>query len=240
MILSLAIIQEFGSAMVRYLGTGAGALVTGFFGGLVSSTATTASLARRSQMTGKSQDSGEMLIFLSATGAMLFEGLALVIMGTTDFHFSTILIFIGPLLATIAMIVVHYRKLKNHSRSTVVTTFQIWPLLKLSIFIVAILAVSQIFQNLFGQNGLLVLTSLVSLFEIHGSVIANVQLHESGVVNVHFLCSLLAVSVASSYLSKLFLIASLGSASLRSSAIKSTFVLLCSLILSWILILVDS
>lgn len=233
MILALAVIQVFGSVMAQHLGTRTGSILTGFFGGLISSTATTASLAKKSKIS-TDPGSGEVLIFLSATGAMLFEGLALVIAGTTDPHLSNLVIFIGPILATVAMIVIEYRRHKDRDSSTDTTAFQILPILKLTFFIVAILSVSKIFQNVFGQNGLLVLTSLVSLFEIHGSVIANVQMHESGAVSVNFLCSLLAVSIVASYLSKLFLISTLGSARLRSQAVKRTFFLFCSLAISWV------
>lgn len=49
MILALAIIQVLGSALAQYLGTRTGAILTGFFGGLISSTATTASLAKKAK-----------------------------------------------------------------------------------------------------------------------------------------------------------------------------------------------
>jgi uncharacterized membrane protein (DUF4010 family) len=235
LILALATIQVLGSAFAQYLGTRAGAILSGFLGGLISSTATTASLARRSKLSGKDHVSGEVLTFLSATGAMLFEGLALVVTGVSDIHLSNLLIFIGPLLATLVMIFVHYRKLADRSDPSQNVSFQILTILKLSLFIVAILAISKAFQNLFGQKGLLVVTSLVSLFEIHASVIANVQLHELKTVSVSLLSSLLSISVVASYVSKLFLIWTLGSPALRSQAIKSTLFLFLSLAVSWLI-----
>lgn len=235
MILALAIIQMLGSGFAQYLGIRAGAILAGFFGGLISSTATTASLARRSKAPGEGLGSGGILTFLSATGAMLLEGLALVIVGTSEVHFSNLLIFIGPMLATLIMMFVQYKKFPDRSDAPPRVPFLILPILKLSVFIVAILAVSKVFQNLFGQNGLIVITSLVSLFEIHGSVIANVQLHEAGTVSVRLLCSLLAISVVASYLSKLFLIWTLGTPRLRAQTIKSTIFLFISLALSWMI-----
>lgn len=235
MILALTVIQVFGAFMVDYLGTRTGAILTGFFGGLVSSTITTASLAKRSKANNNKNPSGEMLTFLAATGAMLFEGLALVITGTTSVHITTVVIFIGPILATIIMIFFQYRKLEDRYDQADTSKFKILPILKLSLFIIAILAVSKISQNFFGKNGLLVLTSLISLFEIHGSIIANVQLHEAGSVSVKFLCSLLAVSVVASYISKLFLIFTLGSPLLKSFATKSTLLLFGSLAVSWLI-----
>jgi uncharacterized membrane protein (DUF4010 family) len=233
MILALATIQAFGSALAHYLGTRNGAILTGFFGGIISSTATTASLAKRSKVSGKDHGSGEVLTFLAATGAMLFEGLVLVITGTSQVHVSNLLIFIGPLVATLAMIFVQYKKQTKHKESSESAAFLIMPILKLSVFIVAILSISKVFQNLFGHSGLLVITSLVSLFEVHGSVIANVQLHELKGISVGMLSSLLAISVIASYVSKLFLIWTLGSPALRAQAIKSTAYLFLSLALSW-------
>lgn len=232
MIFALAVIQAIGLAMFRYLESRTGALLLGFFGGLISSTATTASLATKSKL-GADQSSAAQLIFLSSTGAMLFEGLVLVITGVTEIHASHILIFVGPLLTTLGLIVAQYSNHQEQRIDSDTADFQILPLLKLSFFILFVLSISKVCQSLFGQNGLLAITSIASLFEIHGTIIANVQLHESGSVDVEFLCSLLAVSLLASYLSKLFLIWTLGSSNLSRYAIKSTALLLCSLALGW-------
>lgn len=236
MIFALAFIQIFGSVSAQYLGARTGAILTGFFGGLISSTATTASLAKRSKGL-KKPSSDHILTFLSATGAMLFEALVVVIAGTTNIQVSNVIIFIGPIIATIAMISWYYKKQKPHSSHKEASTFHLLPIIKLSLFIIAILSISKISQNIFGQNGLLALTSLVSLFEIHGSIIANVQMHDSGKLSDHFLSSLLAVSIISSCLSKLFLISTLGSATLRNQAIKSTLIVLGSVAASWIAVI---
>ncbi len=238
MIFALVLVQVLGSVMVRLLGAGAGALLAGFFGGLVSSTATTASLARRSNITskissGEDQEAGELLTFLAATGAMLFEGLVLVVSGTTEVHGATLLVFMGPMLATLVMILFNFKKLNGKNKNSDIAPFEILPLLKLSLFIIAILSLSKFFQKLWGHEGLVVITALVSLFEIHGSVIANVQLHDMESITVDFLCGLLAISIVASYLSKLFLIATIGSSKLRLGAVKSTSFLLVSLAISW-------
>lgn len=99
----------------------------------------------------------------------------------------------------------------------------------------AILSVSKALQKIFGNSGLLVLTFLITLFEIHGSVIANLQLHESGTIDVNFLVGLLAVSIFSSYLSKFFLVSTLGSAQLRKQVFRCTVGLAMSLLASWLL-----
>lgn len=235
MLFALLFIQISGSFLNRQLGSRAGAILTGFFGGLVSSTATTAALARKSKDESPADSGKEMLTFLVATGAMLVEGFLLVWTGTSQMHSATLFIFSGPLLATVAMV---YGYSKRTPASTTVSEehgFEVVPLLKLAFFIISILILSKLLQNLFGQYGLMVLTFLVSLFEIHGSVIANVQLHESGVVATNQLSNLIAISIVASYLSKIFLISTLGSQQLLKNAMKATAVLFASLAATWLL-----
>lgn len=236
-VFALAFIQILGALMPQLLGARVGAVLAGFFGGLVSSTATTASLARKSKVSSQSDPAMETLTFLSATLAMLFEGIAVVFWGTQDFHYALLLIFFGPILLTATIIFLLSRKSTNEHLKTESAPLDILPILRLSVFIIAILLLSKILQKFFGQSGLIVLTFIVSLFEIHGSVIANIQLHDAGVFNVQFLGSLLAISITASYLSKLFLIFTLGSSKLKSQAIKYTSLLFLSLIVSWVVFL---
>ncbi len=234
MIFALAFIQVIGSFSSKLLGARAGAILAGFFGGIISSTATTAGLAKKSKSDVKSDAQTELLTFLAATMAMLFEGAALVVTGTDDFHFSVILIFLGPLLATTIMLISLSHKIAGTSDSASGIDFKVMPLLKLSLFILGILSLSKILQHFMGKTGLLVLTFLVSLFEIHGSVIANVQLHDLDAISVRLLIGLLALSVLASYLSKLFLISVLGSKQLRNRALRTSLILFLSLLASWL------
>lgn len=233
MIFALTLIQVMGAALASALGTKGGSILTGFLGGLISSTATTASLAKRSKSDHRHGASTEILTFLAATVAMLFEGFALLLSGTREFHFGLSLIFFGPILLTGFLIYRHSSKLENRPLTIDPEPFRLLPILKLGVFILLVLALSKVLQNMFGQAGLVALTFLVSLFEIHGSIIANVQLHETGQAGVRLLGNLLAVSIFASYLSKLLLISTPGSQSLKAEATKSTLFLLMSLLLSW-------
>ncbi len=237
MVFALAFIQAFGAAMIQLLGNRKGAILTGFFGGLISSTATTVSLARKSKLAIQENIGKETLTFLSATMAMLIEGIVLLLLGSTEIHLSLLLIFLGPILMTAFTIVLTSRKLRHRRLKLEPVKLDIVPLLKLAAFIIGILSLSKLLQNVFGQSGLLILTFLVSLFEIHGSVIANIQLHDAGAFSVKFLGGLLAISVAASYLSKLFLIQTIGSSALRNKVFKYTAFLFLSLIASWVIFL---
>lgn len=249
MIFALVFIQVFGTLMSRILSAHLGAILTGFFGGLVSSTATTASLARNSNLNhlnsnpndkapkSNSENFNEILIFLSATSAMLIEGALIVLSGAKDFDLSLMLIFFGPLLTSFIMIVFYSKKTTSKNINTTDNQFEILPIIKLSIFIITILVISKLLQKVFGQNGLLVLTFLVSLFEIHGSVIANVQIFDSQEISLNLLRNLLAISIFASYLSKLFLIFTLGSKDLKIKAMKCTAFLFLSLFISWVIVI---
>jgi uncharacterized membrane protein (DUF4010 family) len=232
MIFALAFIQVISSVLNRFFGKRAGAILTGFFGGLVSSTATTASLARKSKIETAADSNSEMLVFLSATGAMLIEGVGLVWAGTSSSHLQILTTFLGPLLVTVILISIYSRKVTDRTLKAEDLDFKVLPILKLSIFIILILIVSSLLQKFFGQYGLALLTFLVSLFEIHGSFIANVQLHENGAISTGFLSVLIALSIVASYISKIFLIWTLGSQRLRGLAVKSTIYLFLALALS--------
>ena len=204
MIFALAFIQVIGSFSSKLLGARAGAILAGFFGGIISSTATTAGLAKKSKSDVKSDAQTELLIFL------------------------------GPLLVSAIMLISLSRKIAGTTESGSGIDFAVMPLLKLSFFIVGILSLSKVLQHFMGKAGLLVLTFLVSLFEIHGSVIANVQLHDLDVISVKLLIGLLTLSVLASYLSKLFLISVLGGKQLRDRAIRASLILFLSLLVSWL------
>ena len=165
MIFALALIQIL-SSIIAQLGSKAGAILTGFLGGLISSTATTASLARQSKISSHDMSAFEIITFLSATGAMLAEGTSLLLVGTDEIHPSLFIIFLGPIFVTLVMIFLQSRKLTHRNLAIEHNSFKILPILKLSAFIVTILVLSKVLQNSFGQSGLSILTFLVSLFEI--------------------------------------------------------------------------
>lgn len=237
MVFALAFIEALGAAAIRLLGNRKGAILTGFFGGLVSSTATTVDLARDS-VDAPAEDLGKQtLTFLSATLAMLAEGVVLLLIGTTDIHPQLLLILTGPILAVGVMIVVLTMRIPHRKVANREVQLEILPIIKLAAFIVGILAISKLLQHFLGQSGLLALTFLISLFEIHGSVIANIQMHDAGAFSVEFLGGLITLSVVASLISKLFLLWTIGTPKLRQAAMRYTIALFAVLIVSWLIFL---
>ena len=175
-------------------------MISGFLGGLISSTALTASLAKESKTSDESELSMLSISFLSGTLAMLTEALLVTFLGTDVFPIRILPVFLAPFMVTLSMII--YRSMKSNTQIDETLRekpLRIVPLLKLALFIIAILGLSKILQNFFGQSGLMALTFIISLFEVHGSIIANVQIESSRMISDQVLCTLLAISVISSH-----------------------------------------
>ena len=163
---------------------------------------------------------------------MLFEGIVVLIAGTAELHWKLLLIFFGPICLTTVLITIQSKKVIRTQTSLAKAEYKILPIVKLSGLIVVILALSKLSQTIFGQIGLVGLTFLISLFEIHGSIIANVRLHDAGSVSVQFLSILLMISVVASYTSKLFLVFTLGTSALRKQVMHDSLMLFIVLGLS--------
>ena len=234
LIFALAIIQVLAEILIATLGAKIGTIMAGFLGGLISSTALTATLARQSKQHESTDPTVHGLIFLGGSLGMLVEAFAMTVLGIDVFHPELLFIFLGPFLFTLTMIAYRSRKKINYSPQ-IDKNFRldIASILKITAFIVLVLALSKMLQNFFGESGLLILTFLVSLFEVHGSVIANVQLHDAGVLNLNILGSLLAISIAASYVSKLFLSFALGGTAFKKRILKFTSFILFSLAIGW-------
>ncbi|MBK7890650.1 MAG: DUF4010 domain-containing protein [Bdellovibrionales bacterium] len=112
MVFALALIQALGEVLRSILGDRRGSIVGGFLAGLVSSTAATATIARR-RLRGHADT--DRLTFLSATLAMMFEGLVLVSFGADGLHGSLFILFLGPMALTSVAIWLLSRKAKGAS-----------------------------------------------------------------------------------------------------------------------------
>lgn len=205
LIFALSFIQILGDVLFRYLGAKIGSTLLGFFGGLVSSTAFTVSLAKETKDLSVETTRTASIAFLSATLAMLMEAFFLVYYGLPEFSPRLLIFFAGPLGMTLGLILWSYRRSAEapilHDEDGKIDFRSV---LKLAGFIFGALSLSKLFEQWIGIKSLLPLTFVVSLFEIHGSVIANVQLHEAGVVDPLLLVDLLATSFFASFTSKLF------------------------------------
>ncbi len=207
LVLVLITIQTLGGVFSQVLGSRAGSFLSGFVGGIISSTAVTAQIAKASHDLTDDENRVATLSFLGSILAQMILAFALALIGSPG-HFGDIMLLFGlPIAGTILLTVFRTRKAKirgvipNHPDPL----SDLLEIAKLSLFIVAIIAVSKLLQESFGENGLSTLTFLVSLFEMHGSVIANLQLEENGAINHATLRGLLAIGLFASLFSKFVL-----------------------------------
>lgn len=230
-------IQLIGSFLAKYLGARVGAILSGFISGLISSTAFTATLAKKSKNLNSKEIQIEAASFLSATLAMLVQALFLVVLGLNTVPVSILYIFFVPISVTLFLIFVRYKKTEFIEVKIQETTYlkSLYSILKLSVFIIFIISVSNVLQIYYGSRGLELLTFLVSLFEIHGSVIANTQLLLKNIIIESEFKMLLCLSILASYISKVVMICVLGSTFLKKRVLIWSGIVLTSLLITfWI------
>lgn len=234
MIFALGAIQFVGRVASRWLNVRAGVIISGFVNGLISSTALTASLSKKSKSLSEDNLRIESLSYLSATLAMLVQGFFLVLIGINKFSYEILALFGGPILVTLILLAIRNNKLQGMKADyKKPPLLDILSLIKLAIFIVFIIAISRLLQLKFGKVGLDALTFLVSLFEIHGAIIANTQLYVRDTILLKEFCTLVSIGLAASYIGKLVLIWSLGSSYLRKRASIWSIIILISVFISW-------
>lgn len=232
LIVALLIIQFLAQELTSKLGPRHGALTSGLLAGLISSTALTVSLANKSKLA-QAQTANLSLQFVAGTLAMLVEALLLVLIGTQDWQFGTFLQFAPSILLTLIWI----RKLWNPSQMPSEPAgpikLDLFSAFKLAGFIFFVLTLTKILENSGGKLGIYFLTFVVSLFEVHGSIIANVQLFESHSLDQRALSTLLCISLIASLLTKVALVQFLGSANLSRQVWKISLTIVGSALLGW-------
>lgn len=220
MFFALSLLQVVGKALSLWVGRKAGIMLTGFLGGILSSTATTVTLAKESHEPAGSQTL-RIAALQSAILAMIIQAAVLISAGGLEafklvgIHFA---ILTGLTLALIALL---WRR-HSPSHPMMATSEQILDVkssLKLTLFIVLILAASKLVQEWAGSQGLMLLTFVISLFEVHGSLISTSQLLAADKIDGAQYERLIETSLLASYVSKVVLIAAISNAKFRKRAL---------------------
>lgn len=235
-IFALAFLQTLAGVVVDKLGSKAGIVLLGFLAGLVSSTATTATVARQSRDSKDEDTNAETVVLLSATLAMLCEAAVVLTISLRPPKPLLYLMFLAPILVCLGLTLTLTRRVRHMPEQLQPQGLQLKPLLKLAAFIIGILALSKFLRGSLGDAGLMFLTFGVSLFEIHGSIIANIQLANAKVIEHSTLIGLFSLSVAASFVSKMGLITILGSRALKVRIAWITLIMIVTQALSWALV----
>jgi uncharacterized membrane protein (DUF4010 family) len=218
-ILILTLFQFIGLVLINLVSSHTGAILHGLISGMISSTALTVLVSKNSQKYSEEHTSVESLSLLSGIIAMLVQAIFFIYIAAP--HINPIILSLGisQILVTIFLLF----KRVNHTKERTIT-----PILsinwkssfKLALFIVFILTLSFNGKKILGDQTLYILTFIVSLFELHGSVIATSQLYASQSIDLIMLNNLLALAFISSHISKIFIVFALGSNYLKKKIIS--------------------
>lgn len=237
LILFLSVVQMVSAIFIqRGLSRRTGGIALGFLSGLISSTAFTATLVRQSHEVDEDEARLLSLSYLSSLLGTVVEALVLVVLGRDHLRWDILYIFAVPIFATGMLIVWRSRRMrhivfpdKKMQQPGIVA------MLRLGIFITAILILSKALQIYFGDYGVFILTFVASLFELQGAVIANLQIYDSGAISAGMLGNVLAVGLLASYLSKLLLVVTLGAPAFRIRVLRYTSLVVLALGLGWLI-----
>jgi len=234
LIFILTLLQILGAVLMNFFKGSIGGGTFGFFGGLISSTALTASLAKQSQKGDEDDIRLVSLCYLSALFGTILEALIMVYVGLTEVLWEVFWVFSGPVIATLILLFVRVRSMQ-HINFDDNDAFVVHPvsILKLGVLIAVFLALSKVLQTQIGTSGQFLLTFLTCLFELQGSIIGNVQLHEMNILDLKILGHLIAVGILASYLAKWALVMFVGSPGFKHRASKYTGILLAAHLVGW-------
>lgn len=204
--------------------------MTGFLGGLVSSTVVTVALARKSHLHVHGEISSETIGFLAATTAMLIEGLTIVLLSNHVSGARALPLFLLPILTALTLIVLHTQTTRKLGLLLPISSFRLRPMVELGLGIVVILVISRFFLQAFGTAGLLLQTFITSLFEVHAPIIVSLQLHEARSISHETFMLLICSSLSASFISKIIIASVLGSSQFKKRILKCTLSLTASLL----------
>lgn len=222
-VFALSILQIISVILARILGAKLGMALSGFFGGLMSSTATTLSLARSSKTSSEVSTTLLLVALLGSIVAMLLEAVLLVFASGAEIIRHVHWIFVAPFVVCLFLIGLLFSKQRAHivlQRQKTIIDYQ--SVVNLTAVIFLILALSKILQQFFGESGVRVLTFLISLFEVHGSLIASSQRVALSEIGEGEFQLLVLLSISASMLSKIGIVILFGN---RRLALKSTLAL---------------
>lgn len=210
LIVTIAAIQFVGYISIRLFGERFGIAITGFLGGLVSSTIVFANLAE----TLRSYPKFRLAIFASAilaTLAMLLEITAIILVASSSLLFYIIKPILVMILISIffASILLHYQAKKGDTTSLVSNPLNLLSIFRTSIFLAVTLIFVAIAKRFVGAEGVLIISFLGGLFEIHGISLATALLYLNHEMTANMAGSVLYAAILASFVSKFFLLWSL-------------------------------
>ncbi len=232
-----------GYVATRLLGTERGLAVTGFTGGLVSSTAVTLSFARRSRelATTGGADAGNAL----ATGILLawlvMAGRIVVLVAVVHLDLLRAILLPAVVLgaATLAMAAVfHLRRPKSSAGAPAPTNevplknpFSLTAAVKFALLFAVVLLVVKVVQRYFPGSGLYLVAALAGLTDVDAITLSMAEYAKGGGVADKAAMAIL-IAALSNTLVKAGLVVGLGSGTLRGRIILATAIIVACVVVS--------
>lgn len=207
LIMTIAAIQFAGYVAIHVFGERFGIALTGFFGGLISSTAVYASLHNilRDHPTAIL---AVMAAAILAVVGMLLEVIIIIFVASPTFLTYIIVPLLTMILVGlfIAIMLLLYQTTKKHFSSNIPNPLKLSSIFFIATFIAATLLLIAIAKRYVGEEGILFISFLGGLFEIHGISLATALLYLDHHLKISEATTILYVAIAATFASKLFLL----------------------------------
>ena len=190
MVVFVSGISYIGYILTKVLGPDKGIKITGIFGGLVSSTAVTSSMASKSKIMGKSI--GPLVFATVAASSIMFIRTLLLIFVVNPVLSTKLIIplltmsFVGIL----GSLMIWRKEIKVGTEIELKSPFSLWPALKFGLFFTLILLISKLANLYLGEIGVYltsIFSSLVDVTAITLSISAmagNNISHQTGLISI--------------------------------------------------------
>ena len=202
LVMAIATVQFGGYVAVRIWGSQIGIILTGFFGGLVSSTTVFLNLPRI-------VSESPQIIFsavaagLLATVGMLVESLFILSIISLPLLSSLFAPILGMILTGVLLSFILQRgHVHNHIISGSMNPLDFKAVLRLAIFISTMLILVATAKHYLGSTAVHTLAFLAGLFEVHSTTMATATLHAHQLLILNEARSIIALAIGSSYITK--------------------------------------
>lgn len=173
LVLTLATLEFTSYVAVKIFGVTAGSLVSGFFGGLVSSSAVLVSSAKLSI---KSKERSDALLSsaIIAKVAALLELLFIVALVAPPLFTQLVAPVSAGMAAGVIFLLLIHQKRKSEPNELLLKSPLEWRgVLRLSLLLSGLIILISFAKNSIGENGALAVSFLAGIFELHGVSLAN-------------------------------------------------------------------
>jgi uncharacterized membrane protein (DUF4010 family) len=224
LIFALAIIQFTGYVTMRIMGRRLGMVLTGFFGGIVSSTAVFASLPHLVKSQPELTPSATAAAIMATIASLLVFASIMLIASPALFTVIIWPIISMSLVGMLSLIPAFKKETCQRDISPSSNPLDLIAVLKLALLIGGMLIVTTIAQKYFNTRGVEFVAFLGGLFELHGISLAISTLFVETKIQQHTALIALGLAVLASFITKFILLWSL--ARNRFALITSSILLL--------------